>query len=97
MIVYSGLATKVIAVFVSGYYTVLYIVQSLDDDGDLPELEGGRAVNKSDNKAENNSTGKDDTPTEEKADSIVEKTALLATNEQPSTVEDNQTRNDTAL
>ena len=74
-------------------------MQSLDDDGDLPELEGGGTVNKSDSKAEsNNSTGKDDTPTETVVDSTEEITvALPATNEQSSTVEDNKTGNDTIL
>lgn len=72
------------------------IVQSLDDDSDLPELEVGGIVDKNNNsKSESNSTPQvDNTPTV-----VTSEVTLPPTNKQPSTnsVDDSTNENDTTL
>lgn len=80
----------------SYYLFLLCIVQSLDDDSDLPELEVGGTVDKNgNNKSERNSTPQgDNTPTVVTSD-----LTLPPTNKQPSTnsVDDSTNENDTTL
>ena len=74
------------------------VVQSLDDDSDLPELEAGGAANKSDVKIENDSAERMDTPTVA-ATTTAENILLPSMTEQSSTnsVDDNKDSSDAVL
>ena len=89
-----------VTVYLRNCLTHVYItvVQSLDDDIDLPDLEGAGAVDKSDIKTENNTTEKDDTPTAAES-STIENISTSATNEQSSTncADNSKNRNDSNL
>ena len=70
-------------------------MQSLEDDGDLPELEGGRTADKSDELSDNKMTvQKDATPEAAVMDSTVE--TMPTTNEPAISIDAIKTENDTA-